>query len=448
MDSPICDFVKKYCDSSPVRLHMPGHKGVGLDGLSYGRDITEVDGADVLYGGNGIIKKSQDNASKIFGTKKTIYSAEGSSLSIRAMVYLVALYAAKTGKRPLIVATRNAHKAFVNACAVLGVDVVWAYQKDGDILSNSFDNRLIEALLDQNRPVALYVTSPDYLGNLLSISALRDICDKYSTLLLVDNAHGAYLNFIKEDLHPIKKGAHICCDSAHKTLPVLTGGGYLHFSVDAPDFLVNNGERAMGIFASTSPSYLIMQSLDAFNKIACDGFKQKVNVLAERCAAFKDSLKSCGFITVGEEPLKITLAPKSYGYTGEAIKDYLLKNNIVCEFSDPDYVVMMVSPSIDLDKLDRLEDLLKALPKREPILSTPPILPVAEVKIAPHKAILMPAGEVDVRLAKGRVLASPTVNCPPAVPILVCGEVVTNAHVDAFLYYGINTCFVVDEGKI
>ena len=99
MKTPICDFVDRYVESDSVRLHMPGHKGTPLIGAEP-YDITEIDGADVLYHASGIIRESEDNAAKLFGAARTVYSAEGSSLSIRAMLYLAVLYAKKLGRKP------------------------------------------------------------------------------------------------------------------------------------------------------------------------------------------------------------------------------------------------------------------------------------------------------------------------------------------------------------
>ena len=114
-------------------------------------------------------------------------------------------------------------------------------------------------------PAAVYITCPDYLGNMLDIKALSEICHNFGVLLLVDNAHGAYLNFLCESKHPISLGADMCCDSAHKTLPVLTGGAYLHMAGGLSESIYRNAKRAMALFASTSPSYLILQSLDMAN---------------------------------------------------------------------------------------------------------------------------------------------------------------------------------------
>ena len=117
MNTPICDFARRYADSGALRLHMPGHKGAPLLGPEP-YDLTEIDGADSLYEASGIIRESEENASSLFGCT-TLYSTEGSSLCIRAMLYLTVIYARQKGQRPLIAAGRNAHKAFVSAAALL-----------------------------------------------------------------------------------------------------------------------------------------------------------------------------------------------------------------------------------------------------------------------------------------------------------------------------------------
>ena len=127
MNTPICDFVNQYKKSNPLRLHMPGHKGVKFTGTE-DIDITEISGADSLYEASGIIKESEKNASRLFGCE-TLYSAEGSSLCIKAMLYLTVIFAKQNGKRPLIWAGRNVHKSFLHAAALLDFETEWLIQK-------------------------------------------------------------------------------------------------------------------------------------------------------------------------------------------------------------------------------------------------------------------------------------------------------------------------------
>ena len=131
MNTPIADFLERYADSEYVRLHMPGHKGIGALERT---DITEVFGADSLFEADGIISESEANASEIFGAH-SFYSAEGSSLSIRAMLYLVCLYAKEKGNIPTVLAGRNAHKSFISAAALIGFEVEWLYSGEGSYLS-------------------------------------------------------------------------------------------------------------------------------------------------------------------------------------------------------------------------------------------------------------------------------------------------------------------------
>lgn len=442
--TPICDYVKKYAEGQAVRLHMPGHKGESFLGLEK-FDITEIEGADVLYSPAGIIAESQKNASALFGTEKTLYSTEGSSLCIRAMLRIATATAVK-GERPWVLAARNAHKAFLSACALLDADVEWMYpEKRESILSCKVTAEDVERGINsrEQKPCAVYLTSPDYLGNVCDIKEIADVCHKFGVPLLVDNAHGAYLGFLEESRHPIALGADMCCDSAHKTLPVLTGGAYLHISKNAPAHLCDGAEQAMELFASTSPSYLILQSLDKANAYICDGYKERLAALISKTDKLKKALADKGITFMGDEPLKLTIAPKSYGYTGAEFAKALLKHDIVCEFSDPDFCVMMLTPEIKDEDFDRLENALLGIERKTPIAEVTPTPSVASCAISIREAMLALSEEIDVEKSAGRILASPCVSCPPAVPILVCGEKIDRAAIECFGYYGITKIRVV-----
>lgn len=444
MKTPICDFAAAYEGSGALRLHMPGHKGVKQLGPE-GRDLTEIDGADVLYDARGIIRQSEENARSLFGTGLTLYSTEGSSLCIRAMLYLVLLHAKSQGRRPLIAAARNAHKVFMTAAALLDIEIRWLFPaSSGSVVCCALDLEETERMLREERPAALYVTSPDYLGNLADVTALSRLCHRYGTLLAVDNAHGAYLRFLAGDRHPISLGADLCCDSAHKTLPVLTGGAYLHIAKDEPGLLREHAQNALSLFASTSPSYLILQSLDRANACLTDEYRERLNDLADLLDKERLRLSAYGYQVVGEEPMKLTLCPKSIGWRGDDLARHLRQNGMVAEFADPDFVVMMFTPEI-ASQVKRVVDVLCTVERRTPLLDAPPVLERPVRRMSPREAVLSVQEPVAVEQAAGRVLAAASVNCPPAVPIVVCGEVIDQSAVECFRYYGIERVYVVRE---
>ena len=442
MKTPICDFVRSYCEAGALRTHMPGHKGSPLLGFEH-LDITEFDGADSLYEASGIIAKSEENAGLLFGAN-TFYSAEGSSQCIRAMLHLAALHAKASGRKPVIAAGRNAHKVFLSAVALLDLQVNWLYPAEEDsYLSCPLTADDLETALAGSDVTAVYVTSPDYLGNVLDIAALAEVAHRHGCLLLVDNAHGAYLRFLEASLHPMDLGADICCDSAHKTLPALTGAAYLHISRNAPELLAKQAKNALALFGSTSPSYLILQSLDAVNGYLADGYHEKLADCVRSVRMLKDALQAHGYVLRGSEPTKLTIDAKAYGYTGNDLAAILAENNIFCEFHDPDFLVMMLTPETGLEGFARLEEALLAIPKLNPIDAPPPAFHRCEKALSIRDAILSPSTVLPVGECVGKVLACTSVGCPPAVPIVVCGERIDQDAIKCLTYYGIETCNVI-----
>ncbi|MBQ5823348.1 MAG: amino acid decarboxylase, partial [Clostridia bacterium] len=188
MDTPIVDFVKAYAQSGKARFHMPGHKGVSFFGCEQ-LDITEIRGADELYVPEGIILESEKNAASLFGTSRTVYSAGGSTQSIQAMLFAAYGRADKCGKKPFVIAGRNAHKAFIYAAAKLDFDIVWLYpEQSSGICSCIVTAESLEAQLSacDEKPFAVYITSPDYLGGVTDIAAISAVCKAHGVPLLVD----------------------------------------------------------------------------------------------------------------------------------------------------------------------------------------------------------------------------------------------------------------------
>jgi arginine/lysine/ornithine decarboxylase len=448
METPIFDFARKYQKSGTERLHMPGHKGVSYLGCE-SLDITEINGADSLYEADGIIAESERNASGLFGFGRTFYSTEGSSQCVKAMMYLAVQYGIQRGKTGrTVLAARNVHRSFIHAMALLDLEPKWIYPEDGavnSVVSCRVEAQTVENLLDKKRdiPLAVYLTAPDYLGYSPDIAAIAKVCRARDIPLLVDNAHGAYLKFLPESKHPVDLGAFMSCDSAHKTLPVLTGGAYLQLSPDVPKRITDEAKNALALFGSTSPSYLILQSLDLCNKYISEGYREKLAEFLTYVSRTKHKLSSAGWHILPSDPLKIVVETKNMGYSGSQVAGHLRQNGIECEFADLYALVLMVTPDTGVSQLEHLAEVFASLPRLAPLsVAEHPIthnrraMSVREALFSPHEII-------QTAESAGRICASGTVSCPPAVPIAVSGEVISEECVKLMEDYGIKHIDVV-----
>lgn len=442
MKTPIVSFLKSYQEKSPVRMHMPGHKGAGILGFE-GMDLTEIYGADELFAAEGIIKESEQNASSLFGCP-TYYSTQGSTLCIQTMCTILCQDAKSKGKTPKILAGRNAHRSFIHAAALLDFEIEWLYG-NSDYLSCKIHAEDLEKAIIESHPTAVYLTNPDYLGNLLDIKSLASVCKKHNVLLAIDNAHGAYLRFLEPSLHPIDLGADLCCDSAHKTLPVLTGGAYLHLSESLNQVWKNNVKHFMEYFSSTSPSYLIMASLDAANEVLDTTFRNSLSECVRSVDGLKNTLIQHGYTILSGEPMKITISTKEFGYTGNEIANLLMECDIYPEFYDSDYIVLMPSPYNTKDDLKRLEICLCGIERKPILINKPPKLEQSKKAMNVRQALFSSSITLDVSKSLGQVCSSVTVSCPPAILPVIPGEVISESSIEVMKYYGIETVRVVKE---
>ena len=421
---------------------MPGHKGAGILGFE-GMDLTEIYGADELFAAEGIIKESEQNASSLFGCP-TYYSTQGSTLCIQTMCTILCQDAKSKGKKPKILAGRNAHRSFIHAAALLDFEIEWLYG-NSDYLSCKIHAEDLEKAIIESLPTAVYLTNPDYLGNLLDIQSLASVCKKHNVLLAIDNAHGAYLRFLEPSLHPIDLGADLCCGSAHKTLPVLTGGAYLHLSDSLNQVWKNDVKHFMEYFSSTSPSYLIMASLDATNEVLDTTFKKSLSECIQRVDVLKNALIQHGYTILSGEPMKITISTKEFGYTGNEIANLLMECDIYPEFYDSDYIVLMPSPYNTKDDLKRLETCLCGIDRKPILINKPPKLEQSKKAMNVRQALFSSSITLDVSKSLGQVCSSVTVSCPPAILPVIPGEVISESSIEVMKYYGIETVRVVKE---
>ena len=337
------------------------------------------------------------------------------------------------------------HKAFVYAAALLDLEVVWL-APEGDarsLCSCSITAETLERTLSgmDAPPCAVYVTSPDYLGGRADIAALAQVCHAHGTVLAVDNAHGAYLHFLPEPTHPLDLGADICCDSAHKTLNVLTGGAYLHISKNAPRGFAKNAKSAMALFGSTSPSYLIMASLDLCNRYLAENFSTQLTGCVEKLDALRRKLTQHGWQVEDTDPLRVTVNAPG-GVTGLALADRLRGHGVECEYADPEFLVFMATPSNTQEDFDRVVNALGINTAPAAVRAPLPVA-IGKQAVSIRQALFSPHETIPVSEGLGRICASPTVSCPPAIPIAVSGEVIGKEAMALFHHYGVETLDVL-----
>ena len=430
MNTPICNFLEKYTGENRLRLHMPGHNG------EVPHDITEIFGADELYSSDvsgGIIGTSEELAAGLFGAKKTCYSCGGSTLAIQTAL---ALLKARGCRR--IAASRYSHRSLVSAAALLRLDIKWIYPNEYLSANVAYNSETLSGV------DAVFITNIDYYGGTWKFV-------KPSIPVLIDNAHGSYLKFVDkrkfgtEYAHPLELGyPMMVAESAHKTLPVLTGGAYLHFA-DGMD-----GTRAkemMAMFGSSSPSYLILESLDRFNGLISDN-NQLVNNACEAVFELKERLSRSGIPHKKSDPLRVTINARECGLSGFEYARGLRANGVECEMADENYVVMMFSVLSTIEDCERAEmaSLLVTMGAPKPLVTYPVIKTKAELPV--YEAMFKPQKTVAIENSAGEICAGLNCPCPPGVPLVMPGELIDNAVIDALRIYGVKTVPVIAKASV
>lgn len=398
------------------RFHTPGHSGKAAaippfaPVLPY--DLTEVEGLDSLYHADGVLQACEVRAAAIFGSRGSFLSAGGCSQAIKAMLSL----AVSPGGR--VAMGRNAHFSAVSAAGLIGFEPVWLYPGASGVV----EAREVEVALSEGSADAVYLTSPDYYGRLCDIPDIAAVCRRFGTPLLVDNAHGSHLHFLKEERHPLSLGADMTACSLHKTLPVLTGGALLNIGREA--FLPDARER-MALFGSTSPSYLIMGSVDlCLDWLEREG-RAAFSRLEERADALRDFARRLGYaLPEGEcDPVRFTL-PLAKNRIPVADAMAAFRETCMWEYCDETAMVFILTPFHEEEDFTRLgEGLSRLAPKMGTAAPLQrPDFPRAEAVLPVREALFAPAESLPIGEAAGRVSAELVCPCPPGIPVAVPGE--------------------------
>ena len=361
----LSEIISGYAKKNPVRFHMPGHKGRPEYALDYALDVTELFFTDNLYDPSpevNLINSLEDRIARcFFGAKsagvRSFISCSGATLCIQgATLALIELHRRRFNIHSTdlyMICDRASHVSLVNAMYLLGVKPLWVYP--GENFPEKID---YFAQARKNNNIGVFVTSPDYYGAIKDIKEIAKTCKKNSLPLAVDNSHGSHLAFYKNGaMHPINLGADISVDSIHKTLPALTGAAVLH----ADKKNIGGVRQYINTFASTSPSYLILQSIEkTVDLLEGRGIDEHARLLGD-INLFKNQAGALGFgfdadINKLYDPYRIVLSCEN---SGEKLYYHLAGQNIFCEFFTKDRVVAIPSISNCAEDFHRLYDGLK-----------------------------------------------------------------------------------------
>lgn len=424
-NTPLFDALQRHRKLGRASFHTPGHKyhpdALPSDLLQL--DFTELPDTDSLYEADGVILQAERHAAAVLGTARTLFSAGGCTLCIQAMLRLTSM-----GGKKKIIAGRVLHRSAVNAMALLDLEPVWLLPKQdaGPGLPGRIQPADVAAALTAHPDAAaVYLTSPDYFGVVADIEAISAICRKFNVPLIVDNAHGAHL-FYTSQSHPLRLGATMTADSPHKTLPVLTGGAWLHL---ADDRFAAEAKGAMALFGSTSPGYPVMASLDRCAAWLESHGKDAYQALEQRVVQLKETAAALGYgLPLGPtDPTRLTLRTGQLGIDGNDLAAGFRQWGVEPEHWDNSNVVLIPTPFNTDDDFARLEDAMAkgvSLEQNE-AQDLPPLPPLPKAALSPRAAVFAPWETVPLEKAVGRIAADAACPCPPGVPIVMPGEWIT-----------------------
>lgn len=442
--TPLYTALQNYLKKDRISFHTPGHQGRFLPRNLYDMDLTELPDTDSLFEASGPIAEAEKQARELFHSRATFFSAGGCTLCIQAMFRLAAPQGGK------VISSRVIHRSAVNTMALLGIEPVWVLPRPdaGPCLAGRLHPEDVQRALQENRDArAVYVTSPDYYGVLSDISGIARVCHEYGVPLLVDNAHGTHLALLGR--HPLALGADMTACSAHKTLPVLTGGAFLNIGETplAKKFqFTERAKEAMALFGSTSPAYPVMVSLDLAREWEMKNGQREWRRLAQRVEKMKDTAKKKGLLVPeGEtDPTRLAVGTLPLGMTGQEAAKYFRNQGIEPEHEDGAYVVCITNPFHTQEELDRLEKAIQTLPGKPcPIAGNPAIPPLPPMKKSPREAVLAFQERVPLVEAVGRIAGEAACPCPPGVPIVMPGEEITKECMEFLSRYSLDEISVL-----
>lgn len=437
---PLLNALIEYQKENNLILSMPGNKcgkaflkddiGEYFKNNLGNLDITEVDPLDNLHNPEGVIKESQELLRKYYGAKKAFFMVNGSTNGNLAAIFS----AFNEGDEVLV--ERNCHKSIYNALILRRLKVIYIepslMEKEGISLPPNNKN-ILDALKRCKAPKGIILTYPNYYGITFNIEKTILALKEKGLKVIIDGAHGAHFNTTESLPKSISSLGDYVVLSAHKTLPALTGGAFLLVNTKDP-----NIEFYVSSFMTTSPSYLIMASLDYsryyLEKYGKEDYENLI-ALAEKWKEFINSLDKVKILSKKDLPRGYDLDKTRYimtleeGFNGHFLLDILRQNNIQCEMSYQKGVVMILSPSNTKEDFEKIYDAIKALDMdtlRCPINKSKYISCIPEKSLEPYEVFNKEWEYKDINFCSGRISKDFIIPYPPGIPIVCPGEVIND----------------------
>lgn len=446
--TPLFDALMEYVDRDTIPFHVPGHKkGDGMDSRFkdfVGNNVLSIDVTvfklvDSLHHPTGAIKKAQELAADAYGSDKAFFSIHGTSGAIQAMILSVASQGDK------IIIPRNIHKSVTAGIILSGAVPVYMQPEIDHTIGVALGvtpETVENTLRDNPDAKAVLIINPTYYGVATDIKKIAKIVHSYDIPLIVDEAHGPHLGFNNRlPVSALEAGADMCAQSTHKIIGSLTQSSLLHVKGDRID--VNRVQQVMNLLQTTSPSYILMASLDvARMQIATKGrdlldgaidlaeyAREEINHIPGLYCFGKEVLNKKGAYAF--DPTKLTICCKDLGLTGYELDQILAeKYHIQVELSDLYNALAVGSFGDTKEKIDALLSSLREISmeyantseKRGGVLKIPEI---PEQILAPRDAFNSSKVSIPLENSIGQISGEFLLAYPPGIPILCPGERIT-----------------------
>ncbi|MFZ3591005.1 aminotransferase class I/II-fold pyridoxal phosphate-dependent enzyme [Bacillus sp. DJP31] len=452
LNTPLYDALLNHIKKRPISLHVPGHKygrvfpdkGIESYKSILPLDVTELSGLDDLHEPTEVILEAEDLLSSLYESRRSFFLVNGTTVGNLSMVLAVCQ------QNDLVLVQRNCHKSIMNALVLAGARPIFLspeFDTDFQVPTYVHEREVIQALEKYPKAKAIILTNPSYYGHTYDLKNIIKSAHDIDVPVLVDEAHGAHFGVGSPfPESSIKCGADIVVQSAHKTLPAMTMGSFLHFQSELVP--IEGLTFYLKSLQSSSPSYPIMASLDLARYYLANKKEQGIVRIVQQYEEFREKLSSIPQLSVilstnreiQQDPLKVTIQSRCR-LSGYEIQALLENTGIYTELADP-LNVLCVLPLEEIDINMITFKIQQALLGIEPTImkedkryiANEPIQSMNPLSYFELKSMKTAAVHLDESVNK--VSAQTIVPYPPGIPLLLQGEIITSKHLEQLEFLG------------